>query len=158
MDTDVNYISNYTGSSPTNYLQFSSVFFLFLFTTLSYKTPIMYVERRWQSDFGVSILVTTVLELEKYVSRKRWWAGSFSVPSPNLSLVLVFSPQSSHWTIIFHHRNIARNASKTRLQDVYFVFTLYYFLNITNYKVVTGPVTRGSNFLLVQKHFALVQD
>ena len=35
-----------------------------------------------------------------------------------------------------------------------------YFLNIvkTNYKVVTGPVTSGSRFLLVQKHFALVQD
>ena len=60
MDTDVDYISNYTGSSPTNYLLFSSVFFLFLFTTLSYKTPYMYVERRWQSVFGVSILVTTV--------------------------------------------------------------------------------------------------
>ena len=45
---------------------------------------------------------------------------------------LVFSPQSSHWTIIFRDRNIARNASKQRLQDVYFVFTLYYFLNITN--------------------------
>ena len=44
VDTDVDYISNYTGSSPTNYLLFSSVFFLFLFTTLSYKTPIMYVE------------------------------------------------------------------------------------------------------------------
>ena len=29
---------------------------------------------------------------------------------------------------------------------------------ITNYKVVTGPVTSGSKFLLVQKHFALVQD
>ena len=71
---------------------------------------------------------------------------------------LVFSPQSSHWTIIFRDWNIARNASKQRLQDVYFVFTLYYFLNITNYKVVTGPLTSGSKFLLVQKHFALVQD
>ena len=51
-----------------------------------------------------------------------------------------------------------RNASKQLLQDIYFVFTLYYFLNITNYKIVTGPVTSGSKFLLVQKHFALVQD
>ena len=35
---------------------------------------------------------------------------------------------------------------------------MYFFLNITktNYKVVTGPVTSGSKFLLVQKHFALV--
>ena len=46
VNTDVDYISNYTGSSPTNYLLLSSVFFLFLFTTSSYKTPIMYVERR----------------------------------------------------------------------------------------------------------------
>ena len=45
---------------------------------------------------------------------------------------LVFSPQASHWTIILRDRNIARNTSKQRLQDVYFVFTLYYFLNITN--------------------------
>ena len=67
---------------------------------------------------------------------------------------LVFSP----WTIIFRDRNIVRNASKQRLQDVYFVFTLYYFLNITNYKAVTGPLTSGSKFLLIQKHFALVQD
>ena len=51
-----------------------------------------------------------------------------------------------------------RNALKQHLQDVYFVFTLYYFLNIANYKVVTGRVTSGSKFLLVQKHFALVQD
>ena len=66
---------------------------------------------------------------------------------------LVFSPQSSHWTIIFRDWNIAKNASKKRLQDVYFVFTLYYFLNITNYKVDTGLVTSGSKFLLVQKHY-----
>ena len=37
-----------------------TVFFLLLFTTLSYKTPIMYFEWRWQSDFGVSILVRTI--------------------------------------------------------------------------------------------------
>ena len=49
-----------TGSSPIYYLLFSSVFFLLLFTTLSYKTPIMYFEWRWQSDFGESFLVTTV--------------------------------------------------------------------------------------------------
>ena len=39
-----------------------------------------------------------------------------------------------------------------------FCFHLVLFLNITNYKVVTGPVASGSKFLLVQKHFALVQD
>ena len=35
-----------------------------------------------------------------------------------------------------------------------------FFLDIakTNYKVVTGPVTSVSKFLLVHKHFALVQD
>ena len=35
-----------------------------------------------------------------------------------------------------------------------------FLLNIakTNYKAVTGPVTSGSKFPLVQKHFALVQD
>ena len=46
------------------------------------------------------------------------------------------------------------------LQDVYFVSPNVFLLNIakTNYKVVTGPVTSGSKFLLVQKHFALVQD
>ena len=37
-----------------------TVFFPLLFTTLSYKTPIMYFEWRWQSDFGVSILVRTI--------------------------------------------------------------------------------------------------
>ena len=80
--------------------------------------------------------------------------SSQSQPQP----CLVFSPQSSHWTIIFRDWNIGRNASKQRLQDVYFVFTLYHFLNITNFKVVTGPVTSGSKFLLVQNHFAQVQD
>ena len=60
VDMDMDYTSNDTGSSPTYYLLFSSVFFLLLFTTLSYKTPIMYFEWRWQSDFGVSILVTTL--------------------------------------------------------------------------------------------------
>ena len=71
---------------------------------------------------------------------------------------LVFSPQSLHWTIIFRDRNIARNASNQHLQNVRFVFTLYYFLNITNYKVVTVPVTTGSKFLLVTENFAVVQD
>ena len=47
--------------SPTYYLLFSSVFFLLLSTTLSYKTPIMYFEWRWQSDFRVSILGKTIL-------------------------------------------------------------------------------------------------
>ena len=58
---------------------------------------------------------------------------------------LVFGPQSSNWTIFFRDRNIYKTCT---------------FLNIakTNYKVVTGPVTSGSEFLLVQKHFALVQD
>ena len=61
VDTDMNYfISNDAVSSRTYYLLFSSVFFLFLFTTLSYKTSIMYFEWGWQADFGVSILVTTI--------------------------------------------------------------------------------------------------
>ena len=35
-----------------------------------------------------------------------------------------------------------------------------FLLNIakTNCKVITGPVTSGSKFLLVQKHFALVHN
>ena len=44
VDTDMYYTSNDAGSSPTYYLLFSSVFFLLLFTTLSYKTPIMHFE------------------------------------------------------------------------------------------------------------------
>ena len=47
------------------------------------------------------------------------------------------------------------------LQDVYFVSPNVFLLNIakTNYyKVVTGPVTSGSKFLQVQKHFALFED
>ena len=65
---------------------------------------------------------------------------------------LVFLPQSSNWTIFFRDRNIYKT---------YILFSSNVFLlNIakTNYKVVTGPVTSGSKFLLVQKHFALVQD
>jgi len=52
---------NWDGLSPTYCSMFSSIFFLLLFTTLSYKTPIMYFEWRWQSDFGVSVLVTTLV-------------------------------------------------------------------------------------------------
>ena len=37
-------ISNDAGSSPIYYLLLSSVFFLLVFTSLSYKTPIMYFE------------------------------------------------------------------------------------------------------------------
>ena len=44
VDTHMDAISNDTGSSPTYSLLFSSAFFLLLFTTLSYKTPIMYFE------------------------------------------------------------------------------------------------------------------
>ena len=40
VDTDVDYTSNDAGSSPTYYLLFSSVFFLLLFTSSSYKTAI----------------------------------------------------------------------------------------------------------------------
>ena len=58
LDTDVDYTSNEAGSSLTYYPLFSSVLFILLFTTLIYKTPIMYFERRWQSNFEVSILVT----------------------------------------------------------------------------------------------------
>ena len=60
VDTDVHYTLNDADSSPTYYLPFSSVFFHLFFTTLSYKTPIMYCEWRWQSDCGVSNLLTTV--------------------------------------------------------------------------------------------------
>ena len=42
----MDYTSNDAGSSPTYYLLFSSVFVRLLFTTLSYKTPIMYFESR----------------------------------------------------------------------------------------------------------------
>ena len=61
VDTHMDVISNDTGASPTYYLLFSSLFFLLLFPTLSHKTPIMYFQWRWQSDFGVSNLVTTLL-------------------------------------------------------------------------------------------------
>ena len=44
VDTHMYDTSNDAGSSPTYHLLFSSVFFLLLFTTLSYKTPIMYFE------------------------------------------------------------------------------------------------------------------
>ena len=40
----MDYTSNDAGSSRTYYLLFSSVFFLLLFTILSYKTAIMYFE------------------------------------------------------------------------------------------------------------------
>ena len=65
---------------------------------------------------------------------------------------LVFSPQSLNGTIFFRDRNIYNTC---------ILFSPNVFLlNIekTNCKVVTGPVTSGSKFLLVQKHFALVQD
>ena len=65
---------------------------------------------------------------------------------------LVFLPQCSSWTIFFRDRSIYKTC---------ILFSPNVFLlNIvkTNYKVVTGPVTSGSKFLLVQKHFALVQD
>ena len=65
---------------------------------------------------------------------------------------LVFLPQYSNWTIFFRDRNIYKTC-------ILFSPNVF-FLNIatTNYKVVTGPVTSGSKFLLAQKHFALVQD
>ena len=65
---------------------------------------------------------------------------------------LVFSPQSSNWTIFFRDQNIYKTC-------ILFSPRIF-FLNIvkTNYKVVTGPVTSGSKFLLVHKHFAPVQD
>ena len=52
------------------------------------------------------------------------------------------------------HRN---NIYKT---CILFSPNVFFFLTLqkTNYKVVTGPVTSGSKFLLVHKHFALVQD
>ena len=65
---------------------------------------------------------------------------------------LVFSPQASNRTIFFRDRNIYKTC-------ILFSPNVFLF-NIakTNYKVVTGPVTGGSKFLVVQKHFALVQD
>ena len=64
----------------------------------------------------------------------------------------VFLPQSSNWTIFFRNQNIYKTC-------ILFSPNVF-FLNIakTNYKVVTGRVTSGSKFLLVQKHFALVQE
>ena len=55
---------------------------------------------------------------------------------------LVFLSQSLNWTIFFRDRNIYKTCISFS----------------PNNKVVTGPVTSGSKFLLVQKHFALVQD
>ena len=59
VDTDMDYTSNDTGLSYTYYLLFSFVFFLLLFTTLRCKNLIVYLEWRRQSDFEVSIQVTT---------------------------------------------------------------------------------------------------
>ena len=56
VDTDVDFKSDGAVSSPTYYLLFSLFSYL---KTLSYKTPIMYFEWMWPSDFGVSVLVTT---------------------------------------------------------------------------------------------------
>ena len=56
VDTDVDFKSDGAVSSPTYYLLFSLFSYL---KTLSYKTPIMYFEGMWPSDFGVSVLVTT---------------------------------------------------------------------------------------------------
>ena len=65
---------------------------------------------------------------------------------------LVFSPQSSNWTIFFRDRNIYKMC-------ILFSPDVFLLNNAkTNYKVVTGPVTSGSKFLLVQKDFAQVQD
>ena len=63
---------------------------------------------------------------------------------------LVFSPRSSNWTF----------AIETFTRRVFCFHLTYFFLSIakTNYKVITDPVTSGSKFLLVQKHFAPVQD
>ena len=75
-----------------------------------------------------------------------------AVPRCPVPTSALFSLLASVLTLEYHFldRNITRNASKQHLQDVYFVFTLYYFLNVTNYKVVTGlAVTSGSKFLLV---------
>ena len=60
---------------------------------------------------------------------------------------LVFSPQSSNWTALFHNQNIYKMC-------ILFSPNVF-FLNIakTNYKVVTGPVTSGSKFLLVQDNW-----
>jgi len=41
VDSGMDHTSNDAGASPTYYLLFSTVFFLLLFTTLSYNTPIM---------------------------------------------------------------------------------------------------------------------
>ena len=65
---------------------------------------------------------------------------------------LVFSPQSLNWTIFFCDQNIYKTCILFS-PNVFFLNTAK-----TNYKVVTGSVTSGSKFLLVQKHFALVQD
>ena len=55
VDTDVEYTLGFK-----SYI-LRTVFFLLLFTSLSYKNPTKYFEWRWQSDFGVSFLVKTVM-------------------------------------------------------------------------------------------------
>ena len=84
VDVDMDYTSNDTGSSPTYYLLFSSVFFLLLFNALSHNTPIMYFEWRWQSDFGVSILVTTL---------PKWMAQWSDIKIKDRNVALVSTPK-----------------------------------------------------------------
>ena len=55
VDTDVEYTLGFK-----SYI-LRTVFFLLLFTSLSYKNPTKYFEWRWQSDFGVSFPVTAVM-------------------------------------------------------------------------------------------------
>ena len=84
VDVDMDYTSNDTGSSPTYYLLFSSVFFLLLFNALSHNTPVMYFEWRWQSDFGVSILVTTL---------PKWMAQWSDIKIKDRNVALVSTPK-----------------------------------------------------------------
>ena len=84
VDTDVDYTSNDAGSSPTYYLLFS-------FFSLSYKTPIKYIEWRWQSDSGVSTLVTTVSKLANWrgrVTAVHFILFNFANFSPSIAMEL----------------------------------------------------------------------
>ena len=79
VDVDMDYTSNDTGSSPTYYLLFSSVsFFSYL------MLQVINFEWRWQSDFGVSILVTTL---------PKWMAQWSDLKIKDRNMALVSTPK-----------------------------------------------------------------
>ena len=62
-----------------------TVFFLLLFTSLSYKNPTKYFEWRWQSDFGVSFLVTAVMYF--LVIFTNWYVQTLCAERPSVQSV-----------------------------------------------------------------------